>query len=155
MQSVLNAEVALSFALARQRLGPGAMLVGMRDFVHLTQDTPAAARTRQVWLAYATLAELAKLKDADPRLVDVECAAREMHEQRDSSAVVQRDFFCFLDDTGFSLCIGSPRLLDDTQRTSLVDGAQTELTGMDMLAIDLPTQRRFTCRFHNIEVRQK
>ena len=93
MQNVLNAEVALFFAVARERLGPGAMLVGMRDLVHLTQDTAAAARTRQVWLTYATLDELEVLKKADPRLVDVECAAREMHNQRDNNEVVKRDFF--------------------------------------------------------------
>lgn len=76
----MHTEFVLAHALFRKRLGDGAMLIGMRDFSHLALDTVDAAKTRQVWITYATLDELAQLKEFDARLSDVECATRELIE---------------------------------------------------------------------------
>jgi hypothetical protein len=153
MQTVLVTEHALTFALMRQRFGPGALIIAMRDFLHLTQDTPDAAATRQVWFAWIKLDELSPLKEYDARLSDVDVAVHEMVSA--GAEVRQRDFYFFVDDAGFSLCVGAPRFLDDAQRAEIASHAAPELRVCDMLVVDLPTQRRFCCRFTDIEVHLK
>jgi hypothetical protein len=150
MQAVMNTEFALAYALMRQRCGHGALFVGMRDFLHLTQDTPEAAATRQIWFAWLTLPELQALKTQDARVTDAAVAVQEMAQA--AASVKQRDFYFFADDADFSLCIGAPRFLAEAQRSELCAGAAPELQNSDMFVVDLPTRRRFTCRFTNIQV---
>jgi hypothetical protein len=150
MQAVLSSELALAYALMQHRHGHGALFVGMRDFLHLTQDTPDAAATRQIWFAWLTLPELMALKTQDARLSDVAVAVHEMSQA--GAAVKQRDFYFFADDAGFSLCVGAPRFLTDAQRTDVHASATPELQSGDLFVVDLPTRRRFACRFTNIQV---
>lgn len=157
IQEVFFSDFVLSYGLFRERFGPGAVIAGMRDLLDLTTDTPQSAASRQMWITYATLTELELLKQIDSRLADVECAAREMAlaEESGNTEAVRRDFFAFVDDKSFGLCVALPRALDPGVGKQLYAGAAHELQRVDLYAIDVSTQRRFAVRFSDFEILEK